>query len=121
MKTDPKKARAVLDALEKAEKGKIIYPGALKKECGAGIEEIYEMLHAYSEKGLLREVLELWCPQCRHVTGAIYGTIPEVPDEFTCPRCGRKVWFPLEHAVVVYLKAGPEDGSAPEKCEKTEK
>lgn len=37
MRTDPEKTQAVLRALEKAEKGKIIYPGALRKECKMGV------------------------------------------------------------------------------------
>ena len=96
--------QTVLNALEKTEKEGIIYPGALRKECKMSIEEIYKVLHALSKKGLLREVLELWCPQCRNAMGAVYETISDVPDEIVCPVCRDRVRFPLEHALVVYRK-----------------
>lgn len=59
MRTDPKKTQTVLNTLKKAEKGKTIYPGALRRECKMGMEEIYRVLHTYSKEGFLDEVLEL--------------------------------------------------------------
>ena len=104
MKTDPGKTQAVIRALEKTEKGKIMYPGTLRKDCGMSIKEVYETLHALSGKVPLDEVLELWCPQCENTMGIIYKTISEVPDEIACPRCGGRIRVPLEHALVVYRK-----------------
>lgn len=104
MRTDPEKTQTVLNALKKAEKGKIIYPGALRRECKMGMKEIYRVLHTYSREGFLDEVLELWCPQCRNATDVVYETISDVPDEIVCPRCGGRIRFPLEHALVVYRK-----------------
>lgn len=104
MRTDPEKTQTVLNALEKIEKGKIIYPGALRIECKMSMEEIYKVLYTYSRKGFLDEVMELWCPQCKSATGVVYETISDVPDEIVCPVCRDRVQFPLEHALVVYRK-----------------
>ena len=109
MMTDLEKAQTVIDTLKKHKKGKVIYPGTLRKECDLSIEEIYKVLYALSKKGLLREVLELRCTQCKSATGAIYETISEVPDEIICPRCGGRIQFPLKYALVIYQSCENEE------------
>ena len=109
MMTDSEKAQTVIDTLKKHKKEKVIYPGTLRKECNLSIEEIYKVLYTLSKKGLLREVLELQCPQCKNTTGAIYETISEVPDEIICPRCGGRIQFPLKYALVIYQSCENEE------------
>lgn len=109
MMTDSEKAQIVIDTLKKHKKEKVIYPGTLRKECDLSIEEIYKMLYVLSKKGLLREVLELRCPQCKNATGIIYETISEVPDEIICPCCGGRIQFPLKYAIVIYQSCENEE------------
>lgn len=102
MGTDTEKIQAVTDVLKKTEKGKIIYPGALRERCGMDMKEIYDVLSELSRTGEINEILEQRCPHCKNATGITYRTIGEVPDETLCPRCGTRIRFPLGHTFVVY-------------------
>lgn len=88
MGTDTEKIQAVTDVLKKTEKGKIIYPGALRERCGMDMKEIYDVLSELSRTGEINEILEQRCPHCKNATGITYRTIGEVPDETLCPAAG---------------------------------
>jgi hypothetical protein len=111
MGTDTEKIQAVTDFLKKTEKGKIIYPGALREGCGMDMKEIYGVLHELSRTGKIDEILEQRCPHCKNAAGITYRTIGEVPDEMLCPRCGNRIQFPLGHTFVVYRIPDDENGT----------
>lgn len=44
--------------------GNIIYPGAMHRELRLPIKEVYHILEAGTSAGVLKPILEIYCPKC---------------------------------------------------------
>jgi hypothetical protein len=82
--------------------GNIIYPGAMHRELGLHIKEVYQILEAGVVAGALEPILEIYCPKCQRFSGLRYERVFDIPDEVNCIHCDEKIERASEHAIVVY-------------------
>ena len=64
--------------------GNIIYPGAMHRELRLPIKEVYHILEAGTSAGVLKPILEIYCPKCQRFSGLRYEHIFDIPDEAIC-------------------------------------
>lgn len=82
--------------------GNIIYPGAMHRELGLHIKEVYQILEACVVAGACKQILEIYCPKCQRFSGLRYDTLFDIPDEVSCIHCDEEIAKATDHAIVVY-------------------
>ena len=84
----------------------LIYPGIISKALSIPMTDVYEVLEKCSDEGIITSNLEAYCPHCKKITGCVYATAAEIPDDVICPLCGEKIANPISVAIVIYRKCG---------------
>lgn len=82
--------------------GKWIYPSALHRSLKVNIVDIYKVLEACEDVGLVQKYLQIYCPYCQRFTGNSYKTIFDIPEEISCVNCDNEIQKPSEHAIIIY-------------------
>lgn len=88
-------------AIEECAVGDIIYPGKVAKEAGMTLVDVYDDL---LKKKNLRGILEPCCDNCNQMSGMWFDAFWDVPTEFFCPHCGKKIDNAGGDAIVVFRK-----------------
>ena len=82
--------------------GQYIYPSAMQRTLKINIVDVYRILELCVSIGILKQVLEVYCPRCQRFSGKMYSSLFDIPDEVFCVHCDELVEQPLNHAIVIY-------------------
>lgn len=82
--------------------GTWIYPSALHRRLKVNIVDVYKILDACEEVGIVEQYLQIYCPYCQRFTGISYQTIFDIPEEVSCINCDNEIQMPSKHAVIIY-------------------
>lgn len=78
---------AIIQLMSQYRPNSWIYPGVLKRQLGLKIEDVYKILSALEESGVVESWYEYCCGHCQHVLGTVQR-LNELPESFECEVCG---------------------------------
>lgn len=79
-----------------------VYPAVLRRELKIDMKMVYQLLEVCRELGLLKQYLELYCPNCQRYSGYRYETLSDLPEEIECQQCGDLIEDTVHYAIVIY-------------------
>lgn len=83
-------------------KNNYIYPDAMERFTSDNIVEIYKVLEYLSDKRILQQYVEVYCPNCSRYVGRKYKTLSEIPEEIYCPHCDQEIGDVAQNLFIIY-------------------
>jgi len=81
------KADKLLEYMKYYKINQYIYPGAVSREVGLDIKDVYILLESIANEKLLERNYEIYCHKCEKYQGDICKTISEAREK-VCAHCG---------------------------------
>lgn len=81
----------LITKLSSYEKGKIVYPGTIKRHLGISIKEAYRVLFLLQKNGVLEVNYEVYCHACDKFQDVIFKNLSEIPDDLDCQLCRKDI------------------------------
>lgn len=82
--------------------GEWIYPGAVSRETKIDIKLVYEILEVCQKQKIVERYFDIYCSNCKRLTGERYISYLSIPNETFCPHCDKEISDCFNMAIIVY-------------------